>query len=58
MTTEHAKQMRQLRAEKNKLEQERDHWMNEAIDLRQQLEKVMRSNEAMHYRLSELNDLE
>ena len=43
MTSEHAKQMRELRAEKTKLEAERDHWMNEAIDLRRDLESLKKS---------------
>lgn len=52
MTSEHIRQMRELRAEKNKLEAERDHWMNEAIELRRDLESLKQSetdlvNEAM-----------
>ena len=43
MTSEHIRQMRELRAEKNKLEAERDHWMNEAIDLRRDLERLKQS---------------
>ena len=43
MTSEHIRQMRELRAEKNKLEAERDHWMNEAIELRRDLESLKQS---------------
>ena len=44
MTSEHIRQMREMRAEKNKLEAERDHWMNEAIDLRRDLESIKQSD--------------